>query len=80
MPYTELTEIRKEPKYSQKPQNHSNYYDGIQDSLNLALHGDEAVDKPQQQAYYRESYYNGDERHLISPSITFTLSKRQPLR
>jgi hypothetical protein len=46
MPNTELVKIGEKPKYSYEPKNYRNHHDGIQDSLDLALHRNEAVDKP----------------------------------
>lgn len=42
----ELSEIAEEPEYLQKPNAHGNYNNAIQDSFDLSLHGDEAVDEP----------------------------------
>jgi hypothetical protein len=42
----ELREVVKKIEDLQKPDDYRNYYNGIEDSLDLALHGDKAVDKP----------------------------------
>jgi hypothetical protein len=41
-----LREIVEEPKYLQKPNDHCDYYNCVEDSFDLTLHGDKAVDKP----------------------------------
>jgi hypothetical protein len=51
MPYAKLVKIGEKSKYPYEPQNYGNHHHGIQDSLDLALHGNEAVDKPKKQAY-----------------------------
>jgi hypothetical protein len=52
MPNAELGQVSVKAKYLNKPQNNGNHHDGIQDSLDLALHGYEAVDKPKQHTNY----------------------------
>jgi hypothetical protein len=46
MPDVELGKVAVEAEYLQKPKNHDNHYNGIQDSLDLTLHGDVAVNQP----------------------------------
>ncbi len=46
----ELSEIAEEPEYLQKPKDHCNYYNAIENSFDLALHGDKAVDEPHNNA------------------------------
>jgi hypothetical protein len=46
MPDAELGKVLEKTEYLQEPENDDDHYNAIQDSLNLALHGDEAVDKP----------------------------------
>jgi hypothetical protein len=36
----------KESKHIQQPQHHDNHHHGVQDGLNAACHGDEAVHQP----------------------------------
>jgi hypothetical protein len=45
-----LGEIAEEPEYLQKPKDHCNYYNAIENSFDLALHGDKAVDEPHNNA------------------------------
>jgi hypothetical protein len=42
----ELGKVAVETECLQKPKNHDNHYDGIQDLLDLTLHGDVTVNKP----------------------------------
>jgi hypothetical protein len=42
----ELSDVIEQTKYLQKPDDYENNYDSIQDSLDLALHRDEAINKP----------------------------------
>jgi len=46
MPHTVLGEVPKHPEDLQEPQNHGNHYDAVEDSFDLSLHGDEAVNQP----------------------------------
>jgi len=41
-----LREVVDEPKYFQKPNDHGNYDNAIEDSFDLSLHRNETVDKP----------------------------------
>jgi hypothetical protein len=61
----ELSKICEQAEYLQEPKNHGNHHNGVQDSLDLTLHGDEAVHEPHQDAYYEECEYNGYKRHII---------------
>jgi hypothetical protein len=45
----------KEPKHIQEPQHHSNDYNGVQDRLDTACHGDEAIHQPQEDANDNQS-------------------------
>jgi len=62
---TELGEVFEQAEYPQDPKDDSNHNNGIQDALDLALHGDEAVHKPQQQADDAECDNNGDKGHWV---------------
>jgi hypothetical protein len=42
----ELREIVEEPKDLQKPKDYGNYDNTVEDSFDLSLHGDKAVDEP----------------------------------
>jgi hypothetical protein len=42
----ELGNVVHEPEYLQEPNNYRNHYNGIQDSLDLTLHGNEAIYQP----------------------------------
>ena len=46
MPDVELRDVVEEAEYLEKPQNDDYYNDAIQYSLDLTLHGYEAVDQP----------------------------------
>jgi hypothetical protein len=41
----------------QKPQDHDNYDDGIQDGLDRPLHGYKAVHEPQQNSNYDKNHH-----------------------
>jgi hypothetical protein len=70
MPDAELGEVPEKPKNFQEPQNHSNDNDAVQDCFDLALHGDEAIDQPQQDSDYGKGKYDVDKRHM-KPSWIF---------
>ena len=55
-------------KYVQEPQNDDDDHDGVQDGLNAAGHGYEAIHQPQQNAYYDQSETNLNERHNLFAS------------
>ena len=59
-----LSEVAEESKYSEEPEDKGNHHDGVQDTFDLALHWDVAVDQPQQQAYDGNCNDNVDEGHL----------------
>jgi hypothetical protein len=46
VPDAELGKVIEESEYLQKPKNDGNHDNAIQDALDLALHGDEAVYQP----------------------------------
>jgi hypothetical protein len=48
----ELREIAEEAEYLQKPEDHGNYNNAIENSFDLPLHGDKAVDEPHHNADY----------------------------
>jgi hypothetical protein len=62
---SELRDIVHEPIDLEKPNDHGNDYHGIEDSLDLSLHRNEAVDKPQQNANYDKSENQSDKGHLL---------------
>jgi hypothetical protein len=47
MPDTELGQVSEEAEYSQKPNNHGNHDNSIQDAFDLALHRYVAVNQPE---------------------------------
>jgi hypothetical protein len=53
----------KESENVEKPQDHYNHDDSIQDGLNRPLHRDEAIDQPQQQPHYDKNHYHLKQRH-----------------
>jgi hypothetical protein len=60
-----LREIAEEPKYLQKPKNYSNHNNAVEDSLDLPLHGDKAVDKPHHDANYDKRKNQSYKGHLL---------------
>jgi hypothetical protein len=50
-------EVMNQSKYIQEPEHHTDDYDGIQDRLDAARHGDEAIHQPQQNANYDQNRY-----------------------
>jgi hypothetical protein len=65
MPHAKLGNVSEKTENFQKPENHRNHDNGIQDALDLALHRDVAVDQPKQQANHGKRDNNGDKRHFI---------------
>jgi hypothetical protein len=61
----ELSQVIEQAEYLQKPDNYENHYNSVQDALDLALHRDEAVHKPQQQTNYGQGDNKSDEGHLV---------------
>jgi hypothetical protein len=61
----ELSEVVQQSEYLQQPDNDCNHYNSIENSLDLTLHGNEAVYKPKQDADDAERDYNSDEGHLV---------------
>ena len=49
---------RKKAKSVQKPQNHANDYDGIQDRLNGARHRYKAIDEPEENPNHNQDDHN----------------------
>jgi hypothetical protein len=60
-----LREIVEEPEYLQKPKDDGNDYDGIEDSFDLSLHRDKAIDEPQQDANDDKGENQSDKGHLL---------------
>jgi len=59
----------------QQPQNNSDHNDTVEDRLDSALHGDEAVHKPQQDADRNQNQDNVDQGHKTSLDKEFILQK-----
>jgi hypothetical protein len=57
----------KKSKNIEKPQDHADHHDGIQDRLDRALHWDEVVDQPQQNAHYDQNHHKLKQRHRLLP-------------
>jgi hypothetical protein len=43
---TELGKVLEQAEHPHEPQNYGDHNNAIQDALDLALHGDKAIDKP----------------------------------
>jgi hypothetical protein len=56
----------KESKHIQEPQHHSNDHNGVQDRLDTACHGNEAIHQPQEDANDNQSEYYLKERHAFT--------------
>jgi hypothetical protein len=50
-------EVMNQPKDIQEPENHRDDDDGVQNRLDAARHGDEAIHQPQQNADYDQDRY-----------------------
>jgi hypothetical protein len=50
-PNADSRERMKKSEYIQKPQNHANDDDGVQDRLDASCHGNETIHQPQKDAY-----------------------------
>jgi hypothetical protein len=46
----------KQPENIQQPQDDCNDHDAIEDGLNRALHGDEAIHEPQEDTHHDENF------------------------
>jgi hypothetical protein len=46
----------KQSENIQQPQNHGNDNDAVQDGLDGALHGDEAIHQPQKHTYHNQNF------------------------
>jgi hypothetical protein len=44
--YAELGKVVKQSKDVEQPYHENNHYNGVQNSLDLTLHGNEAIDQP----------------------------------
>jgi hypothetical protein len=62
---TKLRYVADEPEYLQEPNDYGDDYNGIEDSFDLPLHGDKAVDKPHQNANYSKGKNHSDKGHLL---------------
>lgn len=47
----------------EEPQNNTNYHDGVQDIFDGALHGNKAIDQPEQHAYDDQNNYDVNQGH-----------------
>jgi hypothetical protein len=61
----ELGKVAVRAEDLQKPKNHDDHYDAVQDSLDCALHRYKPVNEPKQYANYSYCDNNGDEWHLM---------------
>jgi hypothetical protein len=52
-----IGEGMKKPEHVEKPQDHGDYNDGIQDRLDRPLHRDESIDQPQQNTHYDQNHH-----------------------
>lgn len=46
--YPNIPEVSPNPKHIEQPQNHHDHYDDVQDLPDLAIHGDDSVNEPEQ--------------------------------
>lgn len=53
----------KEPEDIQDPENDGNDDNAVQDGLDRGLHGEEAIDQPQQNAHHDENFYQLNQGH-----------------
>jgi hypothetical protein len=67
-PHADVGQGMKQSKDVQKPQDHDNYDDRIQDGLDRSLHRYQ-VDQPEQDTDYNESYQYLKKRHFLSPCL-----------
>jgi hypothetical protein len=68
--YAELGKVVKQSKDVYEPDNEHNHHNAIQNSLDLALHGNEAIDQPKQHAYNADRENNCDKWHSCTPIHT----------
>jgi hypothetical protein len=54
----------KQPKYIHNPQHDRNHHDGVENSLDRALHWNVAIHEPKQNAYNNERQHNVDKGHF----------------
>ncbi len=57
----------KKSEHIQKPQNHANDHDCVQDRLDATCHGDETIHQPQEDADDDQGEQNLKERHTFLP-------------
>ena len=65
MPDAELGKVFEETEYFQEPENYRDHDNGVQDTLDLALHRYVAIHQPKQQAHYGKRYNNSHKWHFI---------------
>jgi hypothetical protein len=61
----DAAQAMKEAKDIEEPEDHGDDNDAIEDRLDVALHGDEAIHKPKQDAHDDERDYEIDKGHKI---------------
>jgi len=66
-PHTEIGEIAEEAKDVQKPQNHGDNHDPIQDAFNGPLHRYVAVNQPKKNPNHDQDYHELNQRHDRPP-------------
>jgi hypothetical protein len=73
MAYAKLPQWTEKTKEIDQPQHNDNDHDSIQDGFDCGLHGNEAIDKPQQDTnnYERDDYLH--ERHGMTSFVLQTL-------
>jgi hypothetical protein len=59
------------PEDVQEPQDNDDDHDSVQDGLDRSLHGDVAVDEPQQDSYDDQNDHDVNQRHERPPCSRF---------
>jgi hypothetical protein len=57
-----------EPENIQEPENYGDYYYRVQDRLDCSLHGNEAVDQPQDYSYHDQNHHYLQQWHSLLTS------------
>jgi hypothetical protein len=63
--HAELGKVVKQPKDVDEPYDEHDHHNAVQDPLDLTLHGDEAIDQPEQYAYNADSEDDSEKWHFL---------------
>src|SRR6185436_2893667 len=66
----DLAHIAKHAEHTQQPEDHDDDNHHVEDLLDLLIHGNVGVDKPEQYTRHDEGNQDGEQGHYLTPCVT----------